>query len=471
DVPDGLLCVDSLEIFRKIDQARDREREEDEELAEFIRNELREIEKAEEEAQSNGRCSRIPSGTLQAPEEQQTEQGKAPQLVTDYDILCPLSSIKEFQKMNETTPKRPTTANTPPRMRRTGGSPQETPKKTPAERIPKSRKELFPAKRKYRLVDIYRSFFGEDPEMPEIPRVLHKLSFCVNPFKRICEESTKITGLDNFKLEYESKLGVRELDMITKFVERLQQPACLVAHNGNGYDYPLLRKEFLKQKIYMCYELDKLHNGEDVTFHDVINMLSYRSVDIRKALQLEELLAREEFEYIIEEEVAKQTIRTWLEGCLKKIRTQNIAKQQNSLLAGLRATNEAPKPDSTEDKTTKEPQDSEQDSKDAETLRLRKKSQNVLNRSDSTGSASGRKFLAPTLSDPQARNDKERFSNSKKKTPRPQATTKNNLPFLNEFTHNQAQIVGPTNQLNLVYEVQGWFQEQVCCTVSSDEEE
>lgn len=98
---------------------------------------------------------------------------------------------------------------------------------------------------------------------------------------------------------------------------------------------------------YMCYELDKLHNGEDVTFHDVIkyiqfnaialqcisdrffsvsftrSMLSYRSVDIRKALQLEELLAREEFEYIIEEEVAKQTIRTWLEGCLKKIRTQN----------------------------------------------------------------------------------------------------------------------------------------------------
>lgn len=64
----------------------------------------------------------------------------------------------------------------------------------------------------------------------------------------------------------------------------------------------------------------RLHNGEDVTFHDVLNMLSYRSVDIRKALQLEELLAREELEFIIEEEVAKQTIRTWLEGCLKRIR-------------------------------------------------------------------------------------------------------------------------------------------------------
>ena len=54
-------------------------------------------------------------------------------------------------------------------------------------------------------------------------------------------------------------------------------------------------------------------------------MLSYRSVDIRKALQLEELLAREEFEYIIEEEVAKQTIRNWLEGCLKKIRASGVS--------------------------------------------------------------------------------------------------------------------------------------------------
>lgn len=59
-------------------------------------------------------------------------------------------------------------------------------------------------------------------------------------------------------------------------------------------------------------------------------MLSYRSVDIRKALQLEELLAREEFEYIIEEEVAKQTIRTWLQGCLKKIRAVRIISDLKS---------------------------------------------------------------------------------------------------------------------------------------------
>ena len=54
--------------------------------------------------------------------------------------------------------------------------------------------------------------------------------------------------------------------------------------------------------------------------HPTPSMLSYRSVDIRKSLQLEELLAREQLEYTIEEEVAKQTIRMWLKKCLKRIR-------------------------------------------------------------------------------------------------------------------------------------------------------
>lgn len=133
--------------------------------------------------------------------------------------------------------------------------------------------------------------------------------------------------------------------------------------------------------------------------NDYYSMLSYRTVDIRKALQMEELLAREEFEFLVEEEVAKQTIRTWLEGCLKKIRANtsvsmqlckycsvcssasfnsclslgelcsfqiadfNLAlfclqKQQTSLIAGLRKTNEQPVDMNTE-KTEKEKMESE----------------------------------------------------------------------------------------------------------------
>ncbi|XP_052870126.1 sodium leak channel NALCN [Anopheles cruzii] len=343
---------------------------------------------------------------------------------------------------------------------------------------------------------------------------------------------------------------------------------------------------------YMCYELDKLHNGEDVTFHDVINMLSYRSVDIRKALQLEELLAREEFEYIIEEEVAKQTIRTWLEGCLKKIRANNVAKQQNSLIAGLRATNDQKQqqqqqqqqsstattqpplqqqqqqqpiplqqqqsatgtqtqqlssqassplspalqsqqqsqatspsqPSKHSEDMSRERSDSidpigtvgghpvpgtDQLAKDAENnAKNRKKtSQTVLNRSDSTGSSSGRKFLAPTLSDPmQAKSDKDRYLAKKKQHQQHQQQhlhyhhssfshghgggggggPGDHSPHSHHYLQQQGQP-GQPHQLfgqqapggggkfghshtNMIYEVHDWWQEQVLSSHSEEED-
>lgn len=77
---------------------------------------------------------------------------------------------------------------------------------------------------------------------------------------------------------------------------------------------------------------DVIADNYSKRFLFVPSMLSYRSVDIRKSLQLEELLAREELEYIIEEEVAKQTIRTWLEGCMKKIRANNAVRNQSVVI-------------------------------------------------------------------------------------------------------------------------------------------
>ncbi|KAK2586704.1 hypothetical protein KPH14_011742 [Odynerus spinipes] len=230
---------------------------------------------------------------------------------------------------------------------------------------------------------------------------------------------------------------------------------------------------------YMCYELERLHNGEDVTFHDVINMLSYRSVDIRKALQLEELLAREEFEYIIEEEVAKQTIRTWLEGCLKKIR----AKQQNSLIAGLRATNDTaiPPQDHTEDKSkeTTTEREEEGEGKETDGLRHRPKKPVVLPRSDSIGSGSGRKYLAPTLSDPASvRSDKDKIPVSKKRNSRPPPAVKNNLPHLTENTEQSRQQKEPVNAKlstpkisSVMLEVREWWREQLAYSSESSEED
>ncbi|XP_033103798.1 sodium leak channel non-selective protein-like isoform X2 [Anneissia japonica] len=91
-----------------------------------------------------------------------------------------------------------------------------------------------------------------------------------------------------------------------------------------------MEKDHLNYK-HMCCEIEKMRNGQDVNFHDVLSMLSYRTVDIRKSLQLDELMAREELEYNIEEEVAKDTIRNWLEKCIKKRKTKETSNKDPSI--------------------------------------------------------------------------------------------------------------------------------------------
>lgn len=230
---------------------------------------------------------------------------------------------------------------------------------------------------------------------------------------------------------------------------------------------------------HMCYELEKLNNGEEVTFHDVINMLSYRSVDIRKALQLEELLAREEFEYIIEEEVAKQTIRNWLEGCLKKIRASG--KQQNSLVAGLRANTDQPiqQQEHTEEKRKEADKEEETETKDTEGSKHKAKKPAALPRSDSIGSGSGRKYLTPTLSDPASiRSEKDKNVAPKKRNNRPPPMAKNNLPHLTESSEQSRQQREAFNAKatapkpsSVILEVREWWKEQLAYSSESSEDE
>ena len=149
--------------------------------------------------------------------------------------------------------------------------------------------------------------------------------------------------MENFSLFYSSEedallsyADIRNFQLVWNMVDIYQKgyiPVCRVKFllrllTGRLEVDPTKDKLLFK---HMCHEMERLHNGDDVSFHDVLNMLSYRSVDIRKSLQLEELLQREELEYIIEEEVAKQTIRSWLEKCLRRIKQEvsNGVKKEN----------------------------------------------------------------------------------------------------------------------------------------------
>ncbi|OAF67513.1 hypothetical protein A3Q56_04742 [Intoshia linei] len=69
---------------------------------------------------------------------------------------------------------------------------------------------------------------------------------------------------------------------------------------------------------HMCYELRHFNPSNEIWFHDVLMVIAYRSVDIQKALQFDEMLVRQELEATIEESVAKEVIQSWLRLCFRK---------------------------------------------------------------------------------------------------------------------------------------------------------
>lgn len=75
-------------------------------------------------------------------------------------------------------------------------------------------------------------------------RCMHKLTFCVQPRNAVTCQAAEITGLDNWELDLCPSF--REVaHTIEKFLYTLQPPICLVAHNGDKFDFPLLRAELM----------------------------------------------------------------------------------------------------------------------------------------------------------------------------------------------------------------------------------
>lgn len=79
-----------------------------------------------------------------------------------------------------------------------------------------------------------------------IPRITHKLSICLNPLKRISLKAEEITGMTNELLQDERKFDENTMTLLNSFFERLQQPICLVAHNGDKFDFPILKSHINK---------------------------------------------------------------------------------------------------------------------------------------------------------------------------------------------------------------------------------
>lgn len=96
-------------------------------------------------------------------------------------------------------------------------------------------------RRKVNVIEL--SLIAVPRKLLKIPlRYQHKLTFCVQPKNAITVEAARISGLNNWELQMCPSFG-EVADVVEKFLYTLQQPICLVAHNGDKFDFPLLRAE------------------------------------------------------------------------------------------------------------------------------------------------------------------------------------------------------------------------------------
>lgn len=133
-------------------------------------------------------------------------------------------------------------------------------------------------------------------------RVKHKLSLCFNPMKMIDVDVSKITGFTNEMLEKENKFDASTIELIRKFLDHLQKPVVLIAHNGDGFDFKLLKRYSEKlqthlddqlmccdsisifRKIHEESQIDEIKNDEEILFEKVESSQS-QSQDSEDPLQ------------------------------------------------------------------------------------------------------------------------------------------------------------------------------------------
>lgn len=60
-----------------------------------------------------------------------------------------------------------------------------------------------------------------------------------------------LLGLSNELLEHQASFTIKTVDLINGFLSQHQSPICLVAHNGNNFDYPILKAEINKTKAVL----------------------------------------------------------------------------------------------------------------------------------------------------------------------------------------------------------------------------
>lgn len=89
----------------------------------------------------------------------------------------------------------------------------------------------------------------------KVPRVQNKITLCFNPQKLISYESTEKTGLSNELLENEAPFDYNTFCLLNGFLDALTNPICLVAYNGNKFDFPILKNRLEALNVSFSHDI------------------------------------------------------------------------------------------------------------------------------------------------------------------------------------------------------------------------
>lgn len=90
------------------------------------------------------------------------------------------------------------------------------------------------------MIAVERAHIIDSSKTKSVPRLLDKFTTCVRPTKEIESYASMVTCISNEDLEKKKEFDIELGGVVRSFIMRQQQPACLVAHNGDNFDFKIL---------------------------------------------------------------------------------------------------------------------------------------------------------------------------------------------------------------------------------------
>ncbi|XP_066292691.1 uncharacterized protein [Branchiostoma lanceolatum] len=102
-----------------------------------------------------------------------------------------------------------------------------------------------------------------------LPRIMDKFTACVRPRRDINPKAAKITKLTNPSLDNHRVFDEDLVKSIVHLFNRQEPPVCLVAHNGDRFDFPILRAELTESETVDLFPQDVLCADTMVAIKDL----------------------------------------------------------------------------------------------------------------------------------------------------------------------------------------------------------